>query len=399
MGQAYFDELGKAYRFSGVAQDMTANRKTQQITASEERFRTMIDQAPVAMALFSGPQFVITLANERVLEFWGRQRGQVMDKPLFEALPEAAGQGYEELLTGVYTSGEQVVARELPVLLERGGRIERTYIDFVYEPFREADGSISGVTVACSEVTDQVLAPKKSKPAKPDFACSSKRPRWLPACLLGVSSSLNWPTSQCSVYGVKVTRPWANRWLRPFLNYMASLLQILDEIFDTGVPYQSAAAPCDLEVNGVLSTYYFDFTCKPLYNEEGVVYAIMDMAVDVTEEVLARTRLLESEAYFRQLSDTIPAMVWTTQPDGGCNYLNKQWYDFTGQTQEQAEGYGWLDATHPDDKAQAGQHFIEANEKQVAFNTYYRLKRNDGSFRWVIDRGSPGSMLLAVTKA
>lgn len=108
-----------------------------------------------------------------------------MDKPLFEALPEAAGQGYEELLTGVYTSGKQVVARALSVLLKRGGRIERTYIDFVYEPFREADGSIAGVTVACSEVTDQVLARKK--------------------------------------YGVKETRLWVNYWPKPFLNCMVSL--------------------------------------------------------------------------------------------------------------------------------------------------------------------------------
>ena len=130
----------------------------QVLAASQKRFQRMIEEAPVAMALFSGPRFVITLANEQVLNFWGRTRDEVMDKPLFEALPEASGQGFEELLTKVYTTGERFVASELPVALKRNGQIEQTYIDFVYEAYRESGGTISGVTVVCIEITDKVLA-------------------------------------------------------------------------------------------------------------------------------------------------------------------------------------------------------------------------------------------------
>ena len=122
----------------------------------ERQFRMMVEQAPVAMALFSGPQFVITMANEMVLAFWGRTREQVMDKPLFEALPEASNQGFEDLLMGVYTTGKRFIAKELSVILERNGRLERPYMDFVYEAFREADGTISGVSVVCFEITDYV---------------------------------------------------------------------------------------------------------------------------------------------------------------------------------------------------------------------------------------------------
>jgi PAS domain-containing protein len=87
----------------------------QQLEQSEDRFRRLIEQAPVAVAFFSGPRFVITLANERVLEYWGRSREQVIDKPLFAALPEASGQGFEELLHRVYITGERLVANELTV--------------------------------------------------------------------------------------------------------------------------------------------------------------------------------------------------------------------------------------------------------------------------------------------
>lgn len=167
MGYAYW-----TYSFSPLTDDagavngilVTCSETTkavesrQQLALSEERFSRLIEQAPVAVALFSGPRFVITLANERVLEYWGRTRNQVIDKPLFVALPEAAGQGFEELLMGVYTTGERFVANELMVTLERNGRLEPTYIDFVYEPFYESDGQLSGVMVICTEVTEQVVA-------------------------------------------------------------------------------------------------------------------------------------------------------------------------------------------------------------------------------------------------
>ncbi|CAN5263952.1 hypothetical protein BH09BAC4_BH09BAC4_03800 [soil metagenome] len=110
------------------------------------------------MALFSGPQFVITLANELALTYWGRQREQVMNKPFFEALPESRGQGIEELLTHVYAVGERFTTKERTVQLKRNGRMEPTCLDFVFEPFRESGHTISGVIVVCVEVTEKVLA-------------------------------------------------------------------------------------------------------------------------------------------------------------------------------------------------------------------------------------------------
>ena len=133
----------------------------QNLLRSQQQFQNLVSYAPVAIALFKGPQFVIELANDRVLEYWGRRREEVINKPLFVALPEAGGQGFEELLMGVYTTGERFVAQELIVTLHRKGQLEQTYIDFVYEPFREANGTISGITVVCIEITEQVLARQK----------------------------------------------------------------------------------------------------------------------------------------------------------------------------------------------------------------------------------------------
>lgn len=84
---------------------------------------------------------------------------------------------------------------------------------------------------------------------------------------------------------------------------------ILDEAFTTGIPYGAEAVPADLVVNGKLGTYYFDFTYKPIRNGAGEVFAIMQMAMDVTSQVLSRQHLEASEARYRQLSHELETLV------------------------------------------------------------------------------------------
>lgn len=141
--------------------------------------------------------------------------------------------------------------------------------------------------------------------------------------------------------------------------------------------------------NGRLEDVYWTFSYSPAYGDGGRVNGVFVACVETTEAVMSRHKLAESETHFRQLTDTVPAILWITEPDGSCNYLNKQWYEQTGQTETQAEGSGWLDATHPDDKEEAGRLFLEANQKQIPFDVLYRLRRKDGSYRWCIDKGHP----------
>lgn len=84
---------------------------------------------------------------------------------------------------------------------------------------------------------------------------------------------------------------------------------ILKEVFTTGIPYGAEAVPADLVVDGKLGTYYFDFTYKPIRNGAGEVFAIMQMAVDVTRQVISRQHLEASEARYRQLSQELETLV------------------------------------------------------------------------------------------
>jgi PAS domain S-box-containing protein len=137
------------------------------------------------------------------------------------------------------------------------------------------------------------------------------------------------------------------------------------------------------------STVWVRNSVTGMRNADGAVQSILAVSIDLTERREAEAVLHESEARFRNMADHAPVMMWVTEPDGNCSYLNRAWYEFTGQSREEAEGLGWLDATHPDDKAEAERIFLEANAKAEAFRLEYRLRRADGVYRWAIDAASP----------
>jgi PAS domain S-box-containing protein len=128
---------------------------------------------------------------------------------------------------------------------------------------------------------------------------------------------------------------------------------------------------------------------KATFGPDGVAIRFNGITQDVTVQHRANQMRRESETYLRQLTDTVPTIIWETRPDGYCTYLNQQWYDTTGQTPAEAEGFGWLDATHPDDKAEAARIFLEANTAQTSFSILYRLRQHDGSYRWSVDKARP----------
>ncbi len=104
----------------------------------------------------------------------------------------------------------------------------------------------------------------------------------------------------------------------------------------------------------------------------------------------ARTLVLrESEARFRSLADTAPVLIWMTDRDKRCNFFNKGWLDFTGRSLAQELGDGWTEGVHPDDAEQCLRTYVNAFDARREFTMEYRLRRHDGEYRWVLDKGVP----------
>lgn len=139
--------------------------------AADARLREIVSQAPVAIAVLRGPEHRYEITNALYEELIAHRT--VIGMTVREALPELKGQGIYELLDRVYATGEPYVGKEIALMIERrSGKIEETFFTFVYQPLRESDGTLFGIAIVASDVTDQVRARKESEDAnkaKSDF--------------------------------------------------------------------------------------------------------------------------------------------------------------------------------------------------------------------------------------
>ena len=124
-------------------------------------------------------------------------------------------------------------------------------------------------------------------------------------------------------------------------------------------------------------------------HDSGRVSKWYGLLEDVHERKSAEEALRDSETRFRLIADSIPAMVWLTDESGSTIYFNRNWYETTGQSEEQALGQGWLEAVHPDDRRAVLSGFTEASRSRTSVRSEYRMRRKDGSWAWVIDIGEP----------
>jgi PAS domain S-box-containing protein len=112
--------------------------------------------------------------------------------------------------------------------------------------------------------------------------------------------------------------------------------------------------------------------------------AALAIANACTEEALRST-----ERNLVALVNTIPTAAWTTRPDGYCDFLNQVWLDYAGMTAEQAQGWGWAEAIHPDDRKKLVEEWQSCLASGSPVDTEARLRRSDSSYRWFLIRGNP----------
>ncbi|HEX6132434.1 MAG TPA: ATP-binding protein [Longimicrobiales bacterium] len=168
------EEDGTIVAFLNIVSETTARTLAERARAAalaaaeraESRLRDVFAQAPAFMAVLRGPELTFEYANDAYYQLVGHR--DLIGRAVFDALPEVRGQGFEQLLHSVMKEGAPYVGREVPLLVSRtrGTPPEQRYVDFVYYPLREPDGSSSGVVAHGHDVTDHVQAREEAQRAR-----------------------------------------------------------------------------------------------------------------------------------------------------------------------------------------------------------------------------------------
>src|SRR6202158_4146199 len=111
-------------------------------------------------------------------------------------------------------------------------------------------------------------------------------------------------------------------------------------------------------------------------------------SVQATQHPRARRRGNTAE-HFRLMADCAPVMIWVAGPEGKCVYFNRPWLEFTGRSPDAELGFRWTEGIHADDRERCLATYARAFQERIAFEIEYRLRRLDGQYRWLLNKGVP----------
>jgi len=134
---------------------------------------------------------------------------------------------------------------------------------------------------------------------------------------------------------------------------------------------------------------WFLTRAEPLRANDGTLLYWIGVNLDIDDAKRAEDALRKSEKELRDVIDTIPAIVWSTLPDGSNTYANKRFVEYSGSSAEQMAGSGWQALIHPDDLERHAGKWMEAIATGRPHENEVRSRRSDGQYRWQLDRGVP----------
>jgi PAS domain S-box-containing protein len=342
-----YDDGGALIGFGKVTRDITKAREArereerareallQARTEQSQHLLRLFEQAPGFVCFFRGPGHVYELQNAAHHRLAGLR--DIIGKPVREALPELAGQGFFELLDEVYRSGKPYVGRAVPLSVQSADGVKvDSYIDFIYQPIFDENGEVIGIVSQGNDVTEQVISARSLSEKQIELeqtiiertrALDEARQALALANELQVSNTffqdlfeqapgficvLKGPQHVFDLANGAYRRLTGNRELlgKPVREALPDVegqgfFELLDKVFETGKPVVGQSVQLELQDGpGRIVTHFIDFIYQPILNAQGQSTGIFVQGSDVTKQKLAQD---EVQKYQRELEHLVEA--------------------------------------------------------------------------------------------
>jgi PAS domain S-box-containing protein len=305
-----------------------------------------------------------------------------LGRPVADALPDLSDL-FEAALRDCF-EGKGVQCAEQHVTLHRNGVPVSAWFDMSFTPVADADGTIYGALMSCSDITERVQALRELKRSRErldlsirhggivgtwevDFSTDTITSNERFAQLHGVDPELARTGAHASLFVPGIHPDDRRTVMESFDRAKAGLeeYRLQHRVIGTGeVRWIVASGQMVADETGKLSTFF------------GVV-------VDVTEQVQANLALAESERLLRALADTVPQSVFSADADGATDYLNKRWWERTGLKPGEISEELWQSLVHPEDRERAVSAWRHAVDTGERFDIEMRTLDSSGEYRWI----------------
>lgn len=364
----------------------------QQLEESGQQFKNIIAHAPVSIAMYRGRNVVFEFANEDYLQKVDKTYDELIGKPFFEVLPEFKGQGLEEIIDEVLTTGKPYYTKAFSASYTRYGRKDRYYSNFVYYPLRNTYGEIDGFMVILNDISDLIQSNKVIEESERQLrnlimqspvAMGTLRTREWVVDLANDALLKIWERTKEEVYGQRLLDVFPELHNQPFTAWMERVYDT-GEVFNEDEVIMYARTP-----EGNMVEKYVQLCFAPLLDAHNTISGIIITANNITAQVHARKQLEENEHYFRKMADNVPVIVFVWKSDGFCTYKNKRWFEYTGASDLESQGFSWLNYVDINSRPGVQQTLFNAIKNKASLKIEFQLKGKNGKFRWFEEAVAP----------
>ena len=363
-------------------------RAQRRVSSERERLHRMFAQTPSFMAMLVGPQHVFDLVNPAYLQLVGHR--DVLGKPVRDALPDIAGQGYFEQLDALYASGEAFFGHSMPVMLQRtpGAAPEQRYVDLVFQPLRGDDDQVMGIFVEGSDVTARVRAEaavRASEQQLREFAQAMPNHVWAAR----PDGQLDWFNDRLISYsGLTLeelkNRPWQamvheedaeraqHQWAHALLSGQPYEVEFRLRRADGSYFWHLARAQPIRDAQGRITRWVA--TNTDIDEQKRTARALAHLNEHLEQQVAVRTA--ERDRMWRLSTD----IMLVCDLEGSLLSVNPAWTTLLGWTQTELIGRNFFEFIHPDNH-QATR--VEMDNLARGVTTYRfenRYRRRNGSY-------------------